>query len=108
MNKQINQEGFKKEVMQKTGLAIVEFYADWSGLCQIMMPVYNQVAGSYSSSAGFYSVDVDSNPELKEQFGVMELPTVLFFRNGNLIDYVAGAVSKNAFIAKLENVITGV
>ena len=107
MYTQITQKNFKKEVMQQPGLVVVKFYADWSGLCQMMMPVYNQVAGSYSSAAGFYSVDVDNSPELKEQFGVMELPTVLFFRNGNVVDYVAGAVSKNAYITKMENVNTG-
>ncbi len=108
MNRQITQKNFKNEVMQKSGLIIVEFYAHWSGTCQMMMPVYNQLAVFYSSAAGFYSVDVYNSPELKAQFGVTELPAILFFRNGNLVDYLAGAVSKNAFITKIENLITGI
>ena len=105
MNKQITQKNFKKEVMQKTGLVVVEFYAEWSGTCQMMMPVYNQAAGSYSSAAGFYTVDVDSSPELKEQLGVTELPTHLFFRNGNMVDYVSVSVSKNAVRTKIKNIL---
>ena len=106
MNKVVNQKNFKQEVTQKQGLSVVQFFAEWSGTCQMMMPVYDELSRSYNSRAGFYSVDIDKDPTLKEQYGIMELPTVLFFRNGNVIDFVAGAVSKNAFIAKLENTVT--
>ena len=105
MNTAVTQNNFKKQVMQQRGLSIVQFFAEWSGPCQMMMPVYEELSKSYSSRAGFYSVNIDEEPALKEQYGIMELPTVLFFQNGNLIDFVAGVVSKNAFIAKLENTV---
>ena len=103
MNTVVNHKNFKEQVMQKRGLNIVQFFAEWSGTCQMMIPVYDELSKSYSSRANFYSVNVDEEPTLKEQYGIMELPTVLFFSNGSLVDALTGAVSKNAFITKLEN-----
>lgn len=108
MNTAVTQNNFKEQVMQQRGLSIVQFFAEWSGTCQMMMPVYDELSNSYSSRANFYSVNVDEEPALKKQYGIMELPTVLFFHNGNLVDAVTGVVSKNAFIAKLENTVTQV
>jgi thioredoxin 1 len=103
MNAIVTNENFKQLVMQKKGLSIVQFFSEWSGACQIMAPVYEELSNSYSSRAGFFSVDVDMDPLLKEQYGIMDLPTVLFFRDGNMVDHIMGPISKNAFIAKLEN-----
>ena len=105
MNRTVTQKNFKEQVMQKRGLSIVQFFAEWSGTCQMMLPVYDELSNSYSSRASFYSVNIDEEPALKEEYGIIELPTVLFFKNGNVIDFVAGVVSKNAFIAKLENTV---
>lgn len=106
MNKAITKDNFKQQVLEGKGLSLVNFYADWNGASQMMMPVYGQLANTYSSMVNFYSVDIDNDPSLKEEYGIMELPTVLFFKNGTVVDYVTGMISKNAFIAKLENTLT--
>ncbi len=106
MNKVITKRNFKEQVLQGTGLSMVNFYAEWNGASQMMIPVYDQLAATYSSMASFYSVDIDNDPLLKDEYGIMELPTVLFFQNGVLVDHVTGVISKNAFIAKLENTLT--
>jgi thioredoxin 1 len=105
MNKVVTKNNFREKVLQNNGLSMVNFYADWNGASQMMIPVYDQLANTYSSMINFYSVDIDNEPALKEEYGIMELPTVLFFRNGTVVDHVAGIISKNAFIAKLENTL---
>jgi len=106
MSKVVTKNNFKEQVLQKTGLSIVKFYAEWNGASQMMIPVYKQAAETYGDVANFFSVDIDNDSTLKEEYGIMELPTVLFFHNGKVVDFVAGAISKNAFIAKIENSIT--
>lgn len=101
--KMTTEASFKKDVLETRGITVVKFYADWSGTSQMMMPAYEQLAESYKGSARFYKVDIDNNPSLKESYGVMELPTILFFQNGNIVDHVSGMISRNALIAKMEN-----
>ena len=103
MNTVLTNANFKEKVLQTTGLTVVKFFAEWSGTCQMMVPVYKELASAYSGMISFYKVDVDKAPLLKSQYGIMELPTVLFFHNGEVVDFITGAISKNAFIAKLEN-----
>ena len=101
--KMTTESSFKKDVLETRGITVVKFFADWSGTSQMMMPAFEQIAESYKSSANFFKVDIEANPVLKETYGVMELPTILFFQNGNIIDHVSGIISRNALIAKMEN-----
>lgn len=94
---------FREDVLEKSGLSVVKFYADWSGTSQMMMPAFEQLADNYKTNARFFKVDIDNNPLLKETYGVMDLPTILFFYNGTIIDHVSGMISRNALIAKMEN-----
>jgi thioredoxin 1 len=106
MTKVKDKKGFTEQVLIGPGLKIVKFYADWSGPCQMMLPVYDELAGMYSSAASFYRIDVEDAPLLKKELGVIEMPTILFYRNGVVIDFVSGLISKNSLITKLENVLS--
>jgi thioredoxin 1 len=105
MKNLISENTFKEQVMLKQGLHIVNFFAGWNGPSQMMLPVFAQLAESYNNRSGFYSVDIDKNPLLKAEYGIMELPTILFFDNGKLVDHISGIISKSDFIAKLENTL---
>ncbi len=105
MNKITDKKSFTEKVLSGPGLQVVKFYADWSGPCQMMLPIYNELAGIYNSAASFYFVDVDEALSLKKEMGIVEIPTILFYRNGEVIDFVTGLSSRNALIAKLENVL---
>lgn len=100
-----DKKSFSEKVINGTGLKVVKFYADWSGPCQMMVPIYKELANMYKGSAAFYRVDVEELPQLKKELGVMEMPTILFYMNGVVIDFVNGLASKNSLIAKLENVL---
>ena len=106
MNKVLKGESFAKEIIEAAGLAIVQFKTEWNGGCQIMAPIYEELSKSYSSKARFFTVDTEEEKLLIEEFRIMELPTILFFKNGELIDHVIGLTPKNMLISKIENAIS--
>jgi thioredoxin 1 len=105
MTKVIDKKGFNEKVLTGPGLRVVKFYADWSGPCQMMLPIYNELANMYKGAASFFSIDVEESPSLKKELGVIEMPTILFYLNGTVVDFVNGLASRNSLIAKLENLL---
>lgn len=93
---------FTQEIMNGTGLRIVRFCTEWSGPCQIMAPIYQEMYNRYKKSASFYRIDVDESPLLKKKFGIVELPSILFYKNGNVIDHAVGMISRDVLIEKME------
>ena len=100
-----DKKGFTERILNEKGIQVVKFYAEWSGPCQMMCPIYAELSMSYSGTVNFFTIDVEEAPLLKKELGVIELPTILFYKNGTVIDFVNGMISKNALIAKLENAI---
>ena|SRR5882672_11168903 len=105
MNKQITKARLHKEINNR-GLSLVQFKTDWSGACQIISPVYEELAKSYKGTASFFSIDVEKEKGVDIDFGVTEYPTILFFRKGQVIDHVVGLTPKNVLITKIENALT--
>lgn len=101
----MSKEKFTKELLQNDSLSVVKFYTEWNGASQVILPLFRELAVSYKGIANFYEVNMESEPATAAQFGVRDIPTVLFFRQGELIDHVVGMISKNALIAKLENAL---
>ncbi|MFC0771962.1 thioredoxin family protein [Terrimonas alba] len=106
MNKMITRKAFKQEVVNSTGLTLVQFKIEWNGACQIISPIYEELAKSYKGQADFYTVDVEKETGIDREYGVMEFPTILFFRRGEVIDHVTGLTPKNVMISKIENALT--
>jgi len=98
-------EVFDRQVINGDGLKIVRFCATWSGPCQIMGPIYEEMSSVYKNSASFYQIDIDKVPLLKKEFGIIELPTILFFQNQVIIDFIIGLISREALIEKLVKAI---
>ena len=107
MSKTIGKAQFKKEVMEGGSghLSLVQFKTEWSGACQIIAPVYEELSKCYTGVANFFSIDVEQEAGAEKEFGVSELPTILFYKNGELIDHVVGLTPKNALIIKIENAL---
>src|ERR1044071_6362732 len=85
MNRVITKKDFRKEVISSTGLSLVQFKKEWNGACQIILPIYEELARSYKGQANFFTVDVEREPGIEREYGVTEIPTILFFRNGEII-----------------------
>jgi thioredoxin 1 len=106
MSRKLTKQQFKKEVMESTALSLVKFKIEWSGACQIIAPIYEELSNSYTGSVNFFTIDVEKETGIDKEYGIMEIPTILFFKNGKIIDHVSGLVPKNAVISKIENALS--
>jgi len=99
----IEGDKFQTEVVRSDLPVVVDFYADWCGPCKIIAPVLEQLSKEYKGKAKFVKINTDDNQELAGQFGIMSIPTVMFFSKGKVEDIVIGAVPAAVFKQKLES-----
>lgn len=107
MNRAIGKEEFKNQVVENIDLNLVQFKTEWNGACQILSMIYDDLAQAYHGAANFFTVDVEEEIGLGKEYGINEIPTILFFKSGKVIDYVTGLIPKNALITKIENALGG-
>ena len=93
---------FRKEVLESKQLVLVEFSANWSGLCQIIAPVIEDMALRFRARVKFCAIDVDDGGDIANAYGIRKIPTILFLKEGQVIDYIAGAVPRARIAKKLE------
>jgi len=106
MTLHINGKELRKEVAENLNLLLVHFKTDWNGACQILAPVYDDLANAYKDIAKFFTIDAEKNKTAVSKYGVTEIQTILFFKEGEVIDHVSGLVSKSIIISKIENALT--
>jgi thioredoxin 1 len=85
---------FKKEVLESALPALVDFWASWCGPCKMVAPVIDELAKEYAGKVKIGKIDVDANPKVATDYGIMSIPTIIFFKNGKVLSQVVGAVSK--------------
>jgi thioredoxin 1 len=90
----VTDESFEAEIEKHAGLAVVDFWATWCVPCRAIAPILDQLAAEYSGKAKVAKLDVDTNIRTATRFNVRSIPTILFFKNGQLVDQVVGAVPK--------------
>lgn len=90
----INQEQFDSEVLAQTQPVLVDFWAPWCGPCKMVAPLLAELAAENTGRLKVVKVNVDENPELAERYDVMGIPTMVFFRDGQVVDSFTGALSK--------------
>ncbi len=91
----INNDNFKEEVLSCESLVVVDFYADWCGPCQMLKPLLEEIS-SERNDVKIVKVNVDHARELAVEFGIFSIPTVLFFKEGKLVDKFVGYIGKDA------------
>ena len=96
---------FEKEVLQSPIPVLVDFWAVWCGPCRMVAPHVDAVAEEFAGKAKVFKVDTDAEQEVAIKYNVMSIPTLLFFKNGQVADQVIGAVPKNVIAEKLQNLI---
>jgi thioredoxin 1 len=92
---------FESEVLKHPGVAIIDFWAAWCGPCRMLAPTIDSLATEFAGKVKVVKMDVDANPKTPTQFHVRGIPTVLFFKNGQLVDQLVGNQSKDAFSSAL-------
>ena len=83
-------------------VTLVDFWAEWCGPCQMLGPVVEEIAGEYLDKAIVAKLDVDANPNISAQFGVRSIPTLLFFKGGELVKKMVGVQPKSALTEALD------
>lgn len=108
MNRAISKKEFKKEIIESRNLSLVQFKLEWSGACQIISPVYEELANSHEGMVNFFTVDVEKESGLDDEYGVFEVPTILFFKDGKMIDHVVGLASRATIVTKIKNAMSAI
>ncbi|HEY0972421.1 MAG TPA: thioredoxin [Gemmatimonadales bacterium] len=98
----VSDADFEQQVEKHEGLAVVDFWATWCGPCRMIAPILDQLSVEYDGQVKVTKLDVDSNVKTATRFNVRSIPTILFFKDGKLVDQVIGAVPKPQLEAKFK------
>ncbi|MSS62931.1 thioredoxin [Velocimicrobium porci] len=102
MELRVTGDNFQSEVLESNKLAVVDFYADWCGPCQMMAPIVEKLANEYEGEVVIGKLNVDEESGISRQYRVMSIPTIIFFKNGEAADKIIGAVSEDELREKIE------
>ncbi len=101
MATQLTDSNFKETVLDSNKVALIDFWAEWCGPCKAIGPIIEELSKEYEGKAVVGKVDVDNNPETAMKYGIRNIPTLLFVKNGQVVDKVVGAVPKANLVAML-------
>jgi thioredoxin 1 len=96
----VTEDTFQEEVIGSTEPVLVDFSAVWCGPCKMLDPVVKQLAGDWDGKVKVVKIDADENPNILMQYGVMGIPTLLFFKGGEIQERVTGYLPKDKLVAK--------
>lgn len=102
---EVTDANFEDLVLKSDKPVLVDFWAEWCGPCRMVGPIVAELADEYKDRAVVAKMDVDSNPEISVKFGIRNIPTILFFKNGEIVDKQVGAVPKTILASKLDAII---
>lgn len=97
----LTNENFNKEVLCSKRPVVIEFSTDWCGTSHIIAPILNEMVIKFREDIKFCKIDIEEYEELAKQYGVRKIPTILFIKNGEIVDFIVGAVSRKILVKKI-------
>ncbi|MDR1197559.1 MAG: thioredoxin [Prevotellaceae bacterium] len=98
----VNESNFNEIVTKSDKLVVLDFWAEWCGPCRAISPVIEELAKEYEGKAVIGKVDVDTNEAISARYGIRNIPTVIFIKNGEIADKTVGAIPKSTLVSKIE------
>jgi len=103
---ELNDANFEHEVIASQSPVLVDFWAEWCGPCRAITPIVEEIAGQYAGRLKVGKVNVDDSAGTATRFGIRSIPSLLFFKDGKVVDTIIGAVPKGEILRKLDKVLT--
>jgi thioredoxin 1 len=102
MVEKFTSSNFNEIILHSNKLVLVDFWAEWCGPCRMIAPIIEELSSEYTGRAIIGKLNVDESPDISVNYGVRGIPTILIFKNGQMVDRIVGAVSKSNIILKIE------
>ena len=103
---EVTSSGWESEVIKAQGLVMVDFWASWCAPCRIISPTVEELSKEYAGKMKFFKLNTDESPDIASKYNIMGIPTLMFFKDGNKIDAIVGAIPKQQLKAKIDSLLS--